>query len=211
MGERRAAATSLCGMGSSVCRALHRHVPGSDGSSIVSDEAQPPGSERPPTTSVKRPPFRDRLAAVLPGLSPTDRNLIRSLAVSLHELGEIQRERGEPACIASYQESLDLAEEMGERAGAAICAFNLGTAHKDIPAIRDLDRAENWYRRSLELYDERDRLRRGRSQGQLGGVALERFWEARNAGEAAATLLAHLNAARGLSAGPRVDPRGCRE
>jgi tetratricopeptide (TPR) repeat protein len=170
--------------------------PGQTDPPIVSDEAQPPGSERRPTTSGKPPPFRDRLAAVLPTLSTTDRNSIRTLAASLHELGEIQRERGESACIASYKESLDLAQEMGDRALAAICAFNLGTAHKDIPAIRDLDQAEHWYRRSLELTDERDRLGRGRSQGQLGGVALARFREARKAGEAAATLLAHLNAAR---------------
>ena len=101
----------------------------------------------------QRPPaFRDRLAAVLPKLSAMTGMPFARWQSSLHELGEIQRERQEPGCIASYEEALDLAEQIGERAGAATCAFNLGTAYKDIPAIRDLDQAEHWYRRSLELH-----------------------------------------------------------
>jgi hypothetical protein len=37
-------------------------------------------------------------------------------------------------------------------------------------ALRDLGQAERWYRRSLELCDERDHLGRGRCVGQLGSV-----------------------------------------
>ena len=113
----------------------------------------------------------------------------------MHGLGEIHRERQEPGCIASYKESLDLDERIGDRVAAAVCAFNLGRAYRDIPGIRDLDQAERWYRHSLELHDERDRLGRGRCQGSLGSVALERFLEARDTGEPEAALLAHLNTA----------------
>jgi tetratricopeptide (TPR) repeat protein len=141
------------------------------------------------------PPFRDRLVAALPSLSENDRHIIRNLAHSLHEQGEIQRERGELACIASYELSLDLFEQIGGWAGAAICAMNLGTACCDLPGIRNLEQVEHWYRRSLELLDERDRLNRGKCQCHLGSVALERLREARNAGEPKDAFVAHLNAA----------------
>jgi tetratricopeptide (TPR) repeat protein len=98
----------------------------------------------------------------------------------------------------AYEEALGVAEQIGDRPVAAIAAFNLGTAHMDIPAIRDLPQAERWYRRSLELRDERDRLGRGKCLGQLGYVAFERFQEARSAGRPEAELVGHLNTAVGF-------------
>jgi tetratricopeptide (TPR) repeat protein len=140
---------------------------------------------------------RRRAAAALAlppeSLNGVQRNVIRTLAASLHELGQIQRELEQPECVAAYDESLRLSEQIGERAGAAICAFNLGTAYKDIPAIRDLAQAERWYRRCLELLDERDRLGRGKCLNQLGAVAYERFKEARAADKPAEEPLRYLN------------------
>jgi len=60
------------------------------------------------------------------------RHAIQTLGTSLQELANIQRERGNPACTASYREALDLATAVGERVGQAACAFNLGHAYKDI-------------------------------------------------------------------------------
>jgi hypothetical protein len=77
----------------------------------------------------------------------------------------------------------------------ATCAFNLGHAYKDLPALRDLSQTEQWYRRSLELPAEDDRLGRGKTLAQLGYVAWEQFNEAQQAGEPQAVLLEHLNAA----------------
>jgi tetratricopeptide (TPR) repeat protein len=124
-----------------------------------------------------------------------DRNSIRTLATSLHELGEIQRERQQPECVAAYEESLAVAEAIDDRAVTAICAFNLGTTLKGVPAIRDLPKAEQWYRRSLELHDEEDRVGRGRCLGQIGAVAFGRFKESREAGEPEAELLRHVDEA----------------
>jgi tetratricopeptide (TPR) repeat protein len=135
------------------------------------------------------------LALPMERLDAAQRNAIRSLAASLHELGQIQRELGQPECISAYEESLELSEQIGEKAGAAICAFNLGRAYTDIPAIRDLAQAERWYRRSLELHDERDRLGRSNCLNQLGLVAQERFREARKVARSEEELLRHLNAA----------------
>ncbi|HUT89275.1 MAG TPA: CHAT domain-containing protein, partial [Thermoguttaceae bacterium] len=139
--------------------------------------------------------LRDCLRQVVEDLTDDERNSILTLGASLHEMGEIQRERQEPACVDAYGESLDVSETIGERSVAATCAFNLGHAYKDLPEIRDLDEAERWYRRSLELRPEGDRLGRARSSGQLGGVALDRFKEAHLAGRGEEELLKHLNAA----------------
>ncbi len=74
-------------------------------------------------------------------------------------------------------------------------AFNLGHAYKNIPALRDLAQAEGWYKRSLELREERDRLGRGGCLAGLGLVAHGRFREARKAQKPEAELLQHLNTA----------------
>ncbi|MFO1430198.1 MAG: CHAT domain-containing protein [Candidatus Competibacteraceae bacterium] len=142
---------------------------------------------------------RQRAAAALTvppnALDDAQRNAIRTLAASLHELGKIQRELGQAVCVKQYEEALKLSESIGEKAGAATCASNLGHAYMTIPALRDLAQAERWYRRSLELHDEYDRLGRGQCLGELGHVAWERFQEARDAGKPETELLRHLNEA----------------
>jgi tetratricopeptide (TPR) repeat protein len=117
------------------------------------------------------------------------------LWASLGELGQIQREQNHADCVAFYREALDLAELLALRSEAATAAFNLGRALEDVPAVRDLDQAEHWYRRSLDLRDERDRVGRVRCHGQIGSVAFSRFRETRAAGRPESELLAALNAA----------------
>ncbi|MGC1374962.1 MAG: CHAT domain-containing protein [Anaerolineales bacterium] len=131
------------------------------------------------------------------GWAGNQRNAIRSLAVALQELGEIQREMGSEECVNAYQESLDLSEKIGETTGAAVCAFNLGQAYigDEVPALRNLDTAQHWYERSLELHSASDRLGRGRCQGMLGYVYYQRFHNARKIGQRQDMLLEYLNAA----------------
>ncbi|HEX5720211.1 MAG TPA: tetratricopeptide repeat protein, partial [Thermoanaerobaculia bacterium] len=78
---------------------------------------------------------------------------------------------------------------------AATCAFNLGHAFKDLPVLRDLDRAEGSYRRSLVLREESDSMGRARCIGQLGHVAYERFRDALNTERPEEELLQYLNEA----------------
>ncbi len=95
-------------------------------------------------------------------LSAGEKNTLRTLAVSIEQLGHIQREQGKPECVETYKESIPIvSDKLQATAAEAIAAFNLGHAYKDLPALRDLDEAERWYRRSLELFDEGDRLARG--------------------------------------------------
>ncbi len=139
---------------------------------------------------------RQRAAAALvrplEELEGEERDAIRSLAVSLHELGQIHREIGRAECVQVYEEALELCEQIGNRPGASTCAMNLGHAFKNLPALRDLDQAERWYRKSFELDDESDGLGRGRCVVQLGIVADSRFREALTAERPKEELFRHF-------------------
>jgi tetratricopeptide (TPR) repeat protein len=126
------------------------------------------------------------------------RNTIRTLAASVHELAEIQRENGDRSCVGTYREALDIAKTLGDTALCAVCAFNLGTTYLDIPDLRDLDEAERWYRESLDLYAPGDMLGRAKSIGQMGRIALDRFLEAREAKRPIEELARHLGEAARL-------------
>jgi len=140
---------------------------------------------------------RQRAAAALAAppetLDGAQRNAIRTLAVSLETLGSILREQIKPECVIAYEEAIPLCQRIGDKPDEAIIAFNLGHAYKNIPALRDLDQAERWYRRDLELENPRDRKGRAQTLSQLGQVAYERFKEARAASEPEENLLRHLN------------------
>jgi tetratricopeptide (TPR) repeat protein len=175
---------------------VHRLAEGRPG--VEHEAARPPVSDQAPADrpDLPVPPLVVKLRSLgSPELSGSDRNQLRSLAVSLEELGHSQRERGESACVAAYTEALAVAHEIRDRQAAAICTFNLGSAFMVLPELRDLDHAESWYRRSLELHDKGDGLGRGKCIHQLGTVALERFEIAREARAPQERLLALLNEA----------------
>jgi tetratricopeptide (TPR) repeat protein len=167
---------------------------------LAEEERQWTEAERLQTLGVDWNRQRAAPALALPAenLESRERNAIRTLAASLHELGEIRRELGRADCVPVYEEALALSERIGERAGAATCTFNLGHAFKNLPSLRDLDQAERWYRRSLELHVEHDRLGRGQCAGQLGLIAWERFQEALQAGLPEEESLRHLSEAERL-------------
>jgi len=127
------------------------------------------------------------------------RNEIRSLAAALHTLAQIQNEQRQPKCVEAYKESFELGERIGDQAGAAVCAGNIGQAHVNIPSLRDLAQAELWYQKSLKLCDPRDRQGRALCLHRLGSVAFKRFFDAKEAEQPEDEQLRHLNAALGLS------------
>src|SRR5262249_2420488 len=106
---------------------------------------------------------RQRAGSVtsLPQDVPLDgeqRHLLRTLGVSLFALGQVCLQQDDAACLALYKESLAIDERIGDKSSQAADYLSLGTAYKDIGAIRDLDAAEAAYQRSLELRNPNDAL-----------------------------------------------------
>lgn len=130
-------------------------------------------------------------------LDSSQRNIVRSLAVSVELLGSIQREQGLQECTTSYLEAYKLALQINDNTEAANCAFNLGRVYAgDIPPIQNLAQAEEWYQKGLTLSPQHDVLIRGRMQGQLGYLALRRFQAALRARESHTILSSYLSTAR---------------
>jgi tetratricopeptide (TPR) repeat protein len=134
------------------------------------------------------------LARPVESLSGNEKNTLRTLGTSLHELGEIQREMGQPDCVKSYQETFEITQRIGD-VSVAVAAFNLGRAYTELPTLRNLDEAERWYQRALELENPNDKKGRATDLGQLGFVAYERFKDAKKEGKAEKEILKYLNAA----------------
>jgi hypothetical protein len=128
-------------------------------------------------------------------LTDGGKNTLRTLAVSIEELGHIQREQGKPECIDNYKDCIPLYQCIGDQHAEAVLVFNIGHTYKELPVLRDLDEAERWYQRSLELLEVSDRIMRGRCIGQLGFVALERSKDAKKAGKTQEEIVRHLNTA----------------
>ncbi len=79
--------------------------------------------------------------------------------------------------------------------GRSKCSLQPGTCLQKHPRDTQPRRCERWYQRSLELTPEQDRLQRARGLGHLGGVAYERFREAREAGAAKDEIVRHIQTA----------------
>lgn len=137
---------------------------------------------------------RKRAAAALnlpsATLDDSQRRAISSLAISLERWGSIQREQGKSDCVAAYKEAISLCQCINYKSEEANLADNLGLAYLELSALRDLAQAEHWFRHSLELRNDVDRLQRARTLGSLGLVALNRF--AKAGGGLLATVAAKL-------------------
>ena len=142
---------------------------------------------------------RDRAAAALAApdsqLTPAQRNQIRTLDISLQYLGHILYIQQDPGCLPHFEEALALAQRIQDTTGESMLATSLGNAYLDVPGLRDLGQAQRWYQHGLDLKPEHDRVGRAKALGSLGGVAYQRFLEARAARRQKTVLLGHLNAA----------------
>src|SRR5262249_13071552 len=124
--------------------------------------------------------------------SAEEKTDLRTLAVALQDLSSIQQGQGSAVCVSGYREALSLTEKIGDTQAAAILAFNLGHAYKNLDGIRDLALSEQWYRRSLDARAKEDRMGRAKCLAQLGSVARRRFGDAREANRSREVCLSHL-------------------
>jgi tetratricopeptide (TPR) repeat protein len=142
---------------------------------------------------------RQRAAAALrkPAreLSDDEERAVQALSVSLSKMGHVMMNRQQAECVKPLEEALTLAEYIGNQTGVSSCAHYIGNAYLMVTAIRDLARAEHWFRRSLESRDQQDTLGLARCVCQLGMVSLAHFDEARSQDRHEEEVLRHLNAA----------------
>jgi len=131
-------------------------------------------------------------------LDASARDVIGSLGVSLATLGQIQLQQRKIDCVPTYEEAMSLMHKIGNKSNEAKVCQNLGVAYMDVPRLRNLTTAEDWFKRGIGLLAEHDRLGRGKFFTSLGNVAYERFREARDLGCETSELLQHLNKALGF-------------
>ena len=96
------------------------------------------------------------LAAPSASLTRDQRTSIHNLATTISGLGIILLKQGDSGCLAHFQEALALDQRIGDRQGEAEVAGNLGSAHLNLPELRDLNQAERWFRHSLGMQTESD-------------------------------------------------------
>ena len=138
---------------------------------------------------------RPYLPVAVNELEKPQRAALERYALSLYQMGGVVRRQGFPEPNID-EEAVNLQECLEERETASRWAFELGLEYTDNSALRDLQQAERWFQRSLELKEEEDRFGKGACCAELGRVAWERFGEARKANLLQAELLRFLNEAR---------------
>jgi tetratricopeptide (TPR) repeat protein len=142
---------------------------------------------------------RQRAAAILAkppqAWTAREKDTVRGLSGLLYGLSEIQRERESAECVDGYLEAISLAEQISDTQGAAACALNLGRTYTALPEVRDLALAEQWHRRSFDLFAPDDRIGRAKCLWELGCVAYQRFRDARRADRPPDECLSHLSKA----------------
>jgi tetratricopeptide (TPR) repeat protein len=140
---------------------------------------------------------RKRAQAVLgiptSDLSDEDSHHLRSLAVSEQDLGQLLAEQGDhAAALPHHQSHYDLNARIKDTAGQAAAASGLGNVYL---LLRNFDQAQYWYRHSLDLIPEEDRIGRATAHGSLANLAFERFELARAADAPEAELIDHFSRA----------------
>jgi tetratricopeptide (TPR) repeat protein len=101
------------------------------------------------------------------------RQKLLNLAIATGRLADVLRIKGTPGCVARNLDAIRLFELIDYPPGIAIRHLNLGHAYKNLPAIKDLEKAKESYREALNHYPEQDRLARAQALAQLGTVASE--------------------------------------
>ena len=109
-------------------------------------------------------------------LTSQGRSALSGLAAVLQNYGVSQWLDGDPACVKTFEESLALSERLGEGDDREGTLMQLAHAYVDFPSIRDLERAEQLYRRILELATKRgDPVGMAHAMHEIGQVLYRRF------------------------------------
>jgi tetratricopeptide (TPR) repeat protein len=128
----------------------------------------------------------------LENLESSGKNILHSLSASLNLLSGIQRKMGKENCVDNDKEAFSILTHSGDNAGAAVCALNIGEAYQEIPAIRNLEEAEKWYKQSIGLRNKEDHDGKGNCLIHLGLLAYKRFEEVQKGIKPKEIMIGHL-------------------
>lgn len=117
------------------------------------------------------------------------RHRLKSLATNLTAMGQVLLDKQSMESVSLLQESVEMFRQIGDRQGEAIAEFGIGHAYLDLPTLRDLDRSQAAYERSLKLHDKIDALGRTRCIYQIGMLQYRRLVNAAQSGEPRDKLL----------------------
>jgi tetratricopeptide (TPR) repeat protein len=116
-------------------------------------------------------------------LSHLQRLQLGTLAEALVRLGEYQSCLQKPECLAPLEEAYSIGTELGDANVQAMAAYYLGVAYDHVDAVKDLDKADRWYCKSLELRGTANPHESAKCLHQRAGVAFERFKRASKEGD----------------------------
>jgi tetratricopeptide (TPR) repeat protein len=130
-----------------------------------------------------------------PGSTHNDpeRKKLQLLAIATGRLADVLRIKGDSECIDLNEDAVRIYELIDDRPGIAIRFLNLGHSFKNVPAVRNLERAAESYTKALDFYHEQDALARAQCLAQLALVSMERFRERSSENAPTRELLRLLN------------------
>jgi tetratricopeptide (TPR) repeat protein len=103
---------------------------------------------------------------------------IHNLAVAVQSRAMYLIGQGSEEGVELYEEGFRLSQKNGDNRQAAICAQGLGWAYRDLPSIRDLQTALEWFGKAYQLAPDDDAATKGKSILMAGSIYHLQFQEA---------------------------------
>lgn len=126
-------------------------------------------------------------------LTPSEIQQLRFLAISTSRLADVLREANNPTSVSISEEAIRLYRTIGDNVGESVRLFNLGHTFKNVPELRNLGKAADYYAAAYNSYPDHDALARGQCLAQLGAVSLELLRDSHDNGAAEPVMLRHLD------------------
>lgn len=120
---------------------------------------------------------------------------IVSMTGSLHELGLLQQELGQPECIQSLKQSVVISKWIGDSCHEKLSTFALGVAYFSVDEIRNLQQAEHWFDRYSDLLEAHETWERSILFNEIGNLARERAYKVSTEGGSQEEVRARLQEA----------------
>ena len=141
-------------------------------------------------TQAERERVKGFLKLPAANLSNSQKTTLASFAETLHRLASAHRLNAKPSHQVEDQ-VFDLATRSGAVEQLSVWCLETGASYAESPTIRDLDRAELWLKRGLDLAEDRAALK-AKFFALLGKIYWQRFREGRRNERPKAELAHHL-------------------